>query len=468
MHVRFAYSCVFLAVFGMPTTSLGQPASWATPDPREFGLDVPAGPISAGNDLPVLTNGTDGTPVVGKVLVNIGDNRVVLMPDGELVARSAEQSQATDRKFVPITADELMKRLSAGPLSSFNIKKTRHYVYVYNTSEEFATVASKILESMIPGMLQHAKQQKIDTREPEVPLVAIMFRTRQQFDDFRRMPDGVVAYYHTLSNQVVMYEESPLWQLKRDLALQQSISTIAHEGAHQILHNIGVQQRLSLWPMWLSEGLAEYYAPTSFGKNLKWKGAGVVNDMRMFELEMYLKGREAGTPDGEMIQHTVSAARLTSTGYASAWSLTHYLAKMQKEPFNVYLREMSRLRPFEGSLEVVAPGVIPGNLKLFREHFGEDLAALEERLVKHLKSQEYNDPFGEWPHFVATVEVANRRKPRREANLFHSPEMARKWVLETVQALPEEQRSQARQGVEEFPNRVTAEQFARRFLGKGK
>ena len=452
-----------------PALSFGQAGSGFV-DPREFGIDLPAGRVSSGNNLAVLTDDVDGAPVVGKTLVNIGDHRIVMLPDGELVSRSVDRSPATQRKFVSFSTDDMTKRFAARPFRDRGLKakRTKHYVYLYNTSEAFAEAASRILESMIPGMLGHAKQQKIDAHEPEVPLVAIMFRTRQQFDDFRRMPEGVAAYYHTLTNHVVMYEESPLWRIKPELALQQTISTIAHEGAHQILHNIGVQQRLSMWPMWLSEGLAEYYAPTSFNKKLRWKGAGQVNDMRMFELEIYLKGRGTEAPDGQMIEHTVSAARLTSTGYASAWSLTHWLATHEKEQFHDYLRKVSKIGPLEGESEIVPPGVIPANLELFCESFGEDLAKIEQRLVKHLKSLDYSDPFGEWPHFVAMVEVIAGRKPKREANLFHSPEMARKWVLEIIEALPDEQQAQARRSIEEFPNRRVAEGFARQFLGAAK
>ena len=35
---------------------------------------------------------------------------------------------------------------------------------------------------------------------------------------------------------------------------------------------IGVQQRLSTWPMWLNEGLAEFFSPTTTDRQLKWKG----------------------------------------------------------------------------------------------------------------------------------------------------------------------------------------------------
>lgn len=444
------------------------PLVGAEVQPREFGFDLPAGEASQPDNELVLTAGSSQQPTVAKTYVQVGDHRIVLLPDGQLVAKLASETTPTDRPFVPATVDALLQELTTGPFRSFRGKKTKHYAYVYNTSDNFALVASRILESMIPGMLNHARQQKIEVHEPEVPLVAIMFRTEREFQAYRRMPRGVVAYYDIPSNHIVMYEESELYRVKPDLAIQESISTIAHEGAHQILHNIGVQHRLSRWPMWLSEGLAEYYAPTSFGKNLRWKGAGQVNDMRMLSLELFLKGRDAETPTGQMIEHTVAAARLTSTGYATSWSLVHYLAKTNKENFHAYLRETSRLGPFEGGGDVVAPGVIPVNLERFKNHFGSDLAKLESGLINHLRGLPYSDPFADQPHYVAKIEIGTGRRARREANLFHSANMANKWVGEFLADLPEEQRSQARQEIQEFPNRPLADRSARQFLGPGR
>ena len=85
-------------------------------------------------------------------------------------------------------------------------------------------------------------------------MVAIMFRNERDYQAYKRMPDGIVAYYEPVSNRIVMYEEATVAAVKPELAIQQALSTIAHEGAHQILHNIGVQKRLSVWPMWIMSG----------------------------------------------------------------------------------------------------------------------------------------------------------------------------------------------------------------------
>lgn len=433
-------------------------------DPREFGLNIPAGHVSPGGQN-VVTNDESGEPIVGKTHVNVGDYRIVLLPDGRLVARHQRDVTTTERPFEAISQDALVRQILA-ELPGFKVKQRRQHLFVYNTSEDFAGVAVRILETMYPGVVKYAKNQKIETHEPEVPLISIMFRTQDEFQRYQRMPPGVVAYYNTLTNRVVMYEESKLAKVKRDLAIQQSLATIAHEGAHQVLHNIGVQQRLSMWPMWLSEGLAEFFAPTTFGRRLRWKGAGHVNDMRMFELELYLKSRDADQPGGEMIEQTVLAGRLTSTGYASAWSLTHYLARLKRADFNNYVREVSRLGPLEAPGDIVAPGVVPANLTLFKKHFGDDMVDLNKRVVAHLKNLPYNDPFAEWPHFVATLAVPSGRKAKRDANIFHSPQMARKWIEESLETATAEQRAAAQARVQEFPNRLIASQFARKWLGQ--
>ncbi|MCH7729153.1 MAG: DUF1570 domain-containing protein [Planctomycetes bacterium] len=400
-------------------------------DPRQLGFNIPPGPIQAGEGRRVVTPDESGQMVVGRVHVQVGKNQIVMLPDGKLVVRGAGKFEPTERPFKAATKDAIAKELLAGRFNDFHTKQTGRYLFVYNTSKAFADTASIILETMVKGVVLHAKAMRVDVHEPTVPLVVIMFRTEAEFQKFRRMPAGVVAYYNILSNRVLMYEQSKLWKVDPRLAIQQSLSTIAHEGAHQILHNIGMQKRLSVWPMWLSEGLAEYFAPTSTGNRLRWKGAGKINDMRMFELERYLTGKTEGW-DGKTIEHTVAAARLTSTGYASAWALTHYLAKMQRPKFNEFVRHTSKLGPLEGSLRVVAPGVIPDNVRVFREHFANEFPDLEKRLFLYLRRQPYNPPFAGSPHYVAMIRYPNGRVAARTANMFFSKENADRWLQQTM------------------------------------
>jgi hypothetical protein len=258
-----------------------------------------------------------------------------------------------------------------------------------------------------------------------------------------------------------------LWKIKPDLAVREALATIAHEGAHQILHNIGVQQRLSLWPMWLNEGLAEFFAPTTTDRNLKWKGAGQVNDMRMYELEQWLRSSPASTADGQLVAQTVGAARLTSAGYAASWALTHYVAKNHRDEFHAVVRRYSRLGPLQGDRRIVPPGGIPENVRVFKEYFGGDLADTERRLIQYLTNLPYTDPFADWPHYVALVSVPDGRRVRREATVFHSEEQAEDWRRDFINRTPQTQRAAVQSAVRPFPNRVLAERFARQWRQGG-
>lgn len=448
---------VVFALFASITSGQEEQQTQIVP-PKLFGFDLPDGHLGAGGDV-VRLRDKAGKDTLGKVHVRVGDHVIVMLPDGELVARKRDEVRAVDALFSPESKDTLASRLTEGPLKGFQTRQTRRYLYVYNTTETFAVVASRILETMAPGIMQYAEAQKIDVREPDVPLVVVMYRNEAEYRRMTGAPEGMVAFYNAVDNRVSMYENSRLAYDRPDLAVQQALATIAHEGAHQILHNIGVQQRLSVWPMWLTEGLAEFFAPTSTDARLRWKGAGQVNDLRMFELEQYFKARPADS-DGKLIEHTVGAARLTSTGYATSWALTHYLAKNQRASFHKYVREISQFGPLEGDLRVVRPGVIPGNRALFEKHFGNDYQAMEKRIVGHLNRLPYSDPFAASPHFIAMITVQVGRRTKRDANIFRTEALAQKWQQETLDSLEETVRETATLSVRRAANKLDAQRYA--------
>jgi hypothetical protein len=380
------------------------------------------------------------------------------------VSRREGQFSPTDRKFEPLDKDKLAARL-ADDFPGFKTKSSPHYIYVYDSSEEFQFGTSRILETMLPGVKRWIEGCKIDTHYPDLPLVVVMFRTEDEFRHYRRLPPGVVAYYDPLSNRVFMFEQSRLLQVRPDLALGQAISTIAHEGVHQILHNIGVQQRLSVWPMWLSEGLAEFFAPTSIDAKLRWKGPGEVNDLRMFELEQYVRGNAAKDPTGELVEHTVLAGQLSSTGYASSWALVHYLAKAKRSELMGLIREASRIGPLEGAKDISSLGIVRANRDSFVTKCGDNFKEMETRLVAHLKKQPYTDPFLNAEHFVATLVSGSGRRSQKSASTFHSIPVATKWLSDLREKLPDGDKATAQMAIRRFPNRVQAEAFTRQWLG---
>ena len=424
-------------------------------DAAELGFDFPEGGRAAAADRRVLAPSFEGTgaePVVAKVLIEAGDRLAVVMPDGWIMSFAERDCTPTDRPFTPVDKADLAKRLTSEKFRGFKTRQTRRYLYVYNTSEAFFQATSRILETMYPNLHNFWRRQKVAVHDPETPLVVIMFRTQDEFRQYRDMGEGVVAYYNVVSNQVLMYEESALSRVAPEIALKQSISTIAHEGVHQVLGNIGVQARLSNWPAWICEGLAEYFAPTSADRGVRWKGIGLVNDLRMRDIVAMRKEPSFRAGSGDIIRHLVSGEQFTANDYALAWGLTHYLAERRVEAFHEYLRDVSQL-----SVDDAADGA--ASLAMFTARFGDDLAGLERDMFAHLQSLDYVDPVDNHTHYVAMLEVDTPAGTSRQTLIVLSQEAARKWQRDNAQPT-------ARTAIQAFPNRKAAELFAAAWLNR--
>lgn len=456
---RFCFAApVMWALFATSVSGQVRPFPSAPPPPR---LDIPAGvEVEGPSDELLQTVTRYGEPVVGRSYVRAGSLRLVLLPDGQIVRRDGATLARGKAKFEPLTGKEMAARLkSRAP--HMQVQPYREYVFVSNTSPLFTQVTRRILTTMSPAIRKYMRAQGIKIHAPEVPLVVLMFRTREEFDRYQRMPPEVLAYYNPWTNYIVLHETSRYNRLPREQAIRETIATIAHEGVHQILHNIGVQQRLSQWPMWLSEGLAEYFAPTELGRRMDWKGAGEVNDLRMLELEHYVKAKAFDTWPGEMIEHTVGAARLTSTGYATAWALTHYLATKRKKTFDDLLRELSGLGPLQKVGEPNASGLVPENMELFKKHFSSDLARIERDLIAHLEKLPYTDPFAAAPHHVALITLRRGKENGWKANIFHTSDQAERWAAHYIETLDSNIQPEVR--VIRVKNRAAAEQLIKQF-----
>jgi hypothetical protein len=446
-HIAFASICsllTILAVTGRAARLCGQ-ETLVQASPLDYGLVLPKARPLPGEGRRVLVLREDRDPIVGTVYLEVGDRYVVVLPSGRIVSLEKREALPTDRPFEPISKADLAQKLVTGRFRGFKTRTTRRYLYVYNSSDLFATFTGNILETMHPKLAAYCENLGLDVQESQFPLVVLIFKTQAEFRKYRDVPEGIVAYYNPLSNFIVMYEQSDLAQLAPELAFKQAISTIAHEGVHQILHNIGVQQRLSEWPMWISEGLADYFAPTELGRRVRWKGVGFPNDLRLHELSEFYKGLgNQPSTRGELLRQTVESTSLNSLGYATAWSMVHYLTKRQRKDFRDYLIEISHSKPLEPT----------ASSKLFSQKFGNDFIQLENDLIQHLKSLPYTDPVANQTHYV----VLMTDRERRNVLVTSSPAKVRELLKSEANG--------KRVLIESFANRYIAESFAKKWLAQ--
>lgn len=386
-------------------------------------------------DKTTYVRGPDGKAQVARVMCELDDKRMVILPTGQVDFVSRSDTRPCNRPFRAANFAAIEADMRANGFENFKFVRDGYYLYAYNCSEGFYHHTRSILGTMLAGVVQKLRDWGLKVQRPETPLVVVVFPSRQAFDKFDPMPAGVAAYYSGLSNWVHLYEDTEQWDAAPEFAMKQYAYTVAHEGIHQVLHNTGIQQRLSRWPAWVSEGLPEYFCPLNVstkivrqGKSempervLKWQRAGRVNDIRMWEL---MRGARGGS--GRLVRETVSFGSLTSYGYAVSWGLTHCLASRQPETFAAYLQDLAKMPPLQANYEVTKATPDP----LFVKHFGEDYVDIESQVKRHLNStkvqRQYKDPIENQTYYILKRIYIKRRVSYTSVALTRSPDAARKW-----------------------------------------
>ncbi len=371
-----------------------------------------------------------GRDVIARIHGGSGDDVHVMLPDGQLGVPNG--LAFTDEKFVPATSAEVAADLIAGPFADYKLKTTAHYVIAYKSTDAFAEASARVLEDLYKSLFEAFKKRGFPVHETEFTLVAVIFKNEKDFRAFRKIDAMIRAYYEIYTNRIFFYETSERDEAAPEVAALRRPQTVAHEGTHQILSNIGIQPRLAAWPPWLIEGLAEYCAsPVTTRKGTNWSVLGAVNtqhvatikdlsDQLAFQTQAAPPTAHIGRAPGQpLVEYLVTKTDLTPTDYALCWALTHYLGMKRVDDFVAFLRTMSEMPP----LELRTP---EDHLKAFRTAFGADLQKLDREIDKYLGKLKVTNPL---PYYAVMFQ---QRIPgnqvKRAAMVSQSPSMIRQWL----------------------------------------
>jgi hypothetical protein len=392
----------------------------------------------------------------------------LILPDGQLGI--AETLVPTKDPFVPLDSEELRRLLQDGPYANYQVLTSPHYLIFYKSTLIFAEDSARMLESIYRGLIDVFRRHEIPVHEAEFPLVAVIFATERDFRLHKEVDPEVQAYYEIFTNRIFFYQRSDGDRNEPKIAALRKPQTVAHEGAHQILANLGVQPRLSAWPLWLVEGLAEYCATpaNSKKKGVLWDGLGMINSLHMATL------RELGEPAekqplGELrpvgpgagrdkrISRTESLLlkeRLTTTDYAEAWALTHYLAQKRSVEFVNFLRDMSQVPP-------LAKRTPDQNFAVFTKNFAGTPSKLDKKVDEHIVKLSQKGSYDPLPYYAVIFEqpIAFDRV-RRAAFISQSPQIIERWVDQMT--LPDG--GAASWQALQYPTRTAAYDFASQWM----
>lgn len=331
----------------------------------------------------------------GGLLMLDRDGRLWTIEPNQLIERKSD-----DEAFQPSTQQEAAKQLLAELPSGFDVHTTAHYVIAHNTSRAYAQWVGALYERLYAAFTNYWKQRGFKLHEPKLPLVAIVFASKNSYipqvqDELGDAAGLIVGYYSLKSNRINMYDLTGLEsirqaddrrgsaaQISRMLARPEAepmVATIIHEATHQIAFNCGLQTRLSDVPVWLSEGLAIYFESPDLSSSKGWRTIGAVHRTRLAQFRAFLHRRPADSLLSLIMNDDrIRDPRQAGDAYAEAWALNYYLIRQRPKQYVSYLQTMAAKQPlvFDSPDE---------RLKEFKAAFGQDLAALETDFLRYIE-----------------------------------------------------------------------------------
>jgi len=315
-----------------------------------------------------------------------------VQPD-ELVARRSD-----DVPFKPLTRQELSADLLRRLPGGFDVHETTHYLILHNTSRAYAQWCGSLFERLYMAFTNYWSRKGFDLREPELPLVAVVFADQASYAQNAQAEVGeaakaMIGYFNLQTNRMVMYDLTGVEaaggngrigssaQISRILAqpeAERTVATVVHEATHQIAFNCGLHTRYSDCPLWFSEGIAVYFETPDLSSSKGWRSIGAVNRRQLAQFQQYLARR----PDNSLATLIADDSRFrdvkqSADAYSEAWALTYFLIRQSPKQYVAYLKTLSAKQPMIWD----SPET---RLAEFEKAFG-DLKRLDSELVRYFQ-----------------------------------------------------------------------------------
>lgn len=346
---------------------------------------------------------------------------------------AAAKDMARYKKFferLPLTAEEeaaLVKKYG----KAFKTVRSDHYLVVYDCDPTFALGRLSYLEKLYTTFYPYFEDRGFDTRFLPRPLTAVIFATRDEYVK-AGAPKNSAGLYMPASRELWMFDprktvdahevldaidsvDEALKKAQEKLALAKTpqekdetqkliaqlkeyqlynrvvrrqtgtlgaIDTLVHEGFHQLADNGGVLGQDKDFPVWVTEGMAEYW-----GRQEGWGGSRGLPGSLHTESVALIRAmivQKRHIPLAEVMKYTngegyLGLGQRAALAYAEAWSLVHFMiqrrAGTRADKFFAWMREISK-----------AKGATPESKDAaYQEAFGADLDQLEQEWIAYVR-----------------------------------------------------------------------------------
>jgi hypothetical protein len=352
-----------------------------------------------------LTLEIDGQRIdlIGEILIEAQDDSLYFQGnDGKIwfVKPSQIIKRVKDAETSkPISKKELRTQLATQLGTNFRFHETTNYLLAYQTETNYAKWVGNLFQfRLYRGFEQFWRKKKFPLEKPLFPLVVLIFANEKTYQEFVDKEFGqghsMVAHYNLLTNQVAMYDltashrpanqelsERSLNEILQSPAVLPMITTIIHEGTHQLIFNRGIQVRFAETPLWLNEGLAVFFETPSLESKSGWREPGEISYSRLSEFRKNLPKRPADSLQQMIRSDQVflgEDSEKVLAAYAESWALTHFLLNKRSEAYISYLRHLAGKKP----LKADSPETRLSEFELF---FGDDWHRIDREFLEYVQ-----------------------------------------------------------------------------------
>lgn len=338
----------------------------------------------------------------GKIVALSGSHCSVMDKQGKLIhlkVKSLKKFDKVSPRYQPYSSSAFRQELSR-EFPGYQVVGSTRYLVVAPRGQ--ASRYAKLFDTIYRDVEQFFRVRGFKVTTPEVPLVAVVFGSQQEFARYC-LKDSVppsqtlMGYYSLLSNRVALFDTQqaistvdPSLQFRSEryssiLAAagisQDTANTIIHETTHQVGYNIGVHSRLGTTPVWLVEGLATALEPNGMRES---RGRKLLSDRLNPERAQWFahqhrSQRQAGY-FAKMVASDDFFYRQTLNSYSESWALTFFLLEnnARRKQLVSYIQQLSNRTP-SGNYTAKQ------RLADFQSAFG-DISRLEIEFLRYMDS----------------------------------------------------------------------------------
>ncbi len=355
-------------------------------------------PAAASGEPLILVRDAD-SEYTGKIMALNRAQCTLMDRQGQLIELDVPKLTGMQRLSDRFRADSISAfraSLSAEFGKRYEVSGTTHYLVCAPRGD--ADNYARLFESIYREVEQFYRVRGFKVTRPEVPLVAVVFATQQEFTAYC-VKDGVPpnpglqGYYSLVSNRVALFDTAGSFRsadgtrqtdIRSAVALSgitgQTASTIVHETIHQVGYNIGIHTRLGEAPLWLVEGMATVLEPSAMRKRRSNQQSRQRVNTERFDWfrSRHLPNRASGSLP-KMIASDSLFQRQTLNAYSEAWALTFFMMEnpSRRKDLSAYLQKIASRR---------STGAYSAKERLedFQSVFG-DIARLEVEFLRYME-----------------------------------------------------------------------------------